>query len=68
MIRKSPKVQQEKAGKKPRVWDLSGSPKDIKSLERTTDKPENTENNFTPNIEVKILNYFIITHNYFICL
>lgn len=58
VFRKSPKPQQEKAGKKPRVWDLGGSPKDLKSLERTIDKPENVENNFTPNTEVIILFYF----------
>lgn len=41
MFRKSPKSpQSEKAGKKPRVWDLGGTTKDIASLERTTDKPQ----------------------------
>lgn len=35
---KSPKP--EKAGKKPRVWDLCGTTKDLASLERTKDKPE----------------------------
>ena len=32
---KTPKVSKEKEGKKARVWDLSGSSKDIASLERT---------------------------------
>ncbi|XP_043487833.1 signal recognition particle receptor subunit alpha homolog isoform X1 [Polistes fuscatus] len=35
---KSPKS--EKAGKKPRVWELGGTTKDLASLERTKDKPE----------------------------
>ncbi|XP_066583425.1 signal recognition particle receptor subunit alpha homolog [Prorops nasuta] len=35
---KSPKP--EKAGKKPRVWELGGTSKDLPSLERTKDKPE----------------------------
>lgn len=35
---KSPKP--EKAGKKPRIWELGGTAKDLASLERTKDKPE----------------------------
>ncbi|XP_076237990.1 signal recognition particle receptor alpha isoform X2 [Calliopsis andreniformis] len=35
---KSPKP--EKAGKKPRVWELGGTTKDLANLERTKDKPE----------------------------
>ncbi|XP_043465363.1 signal recognition particle receptor subunit alpha homolog isoform X1 [Leptopilina heterotoma] len=42
---KSPKP--EKAGKKPRVWELGGTTKDLASLERTRDKPED-ENNYVP--------------------
>ncbi|XP_011310158.1 signal recognition particle receptor subunit alpha homolog [Fopius arisanus] len=34
---KSPKT--EKAGKKPRVWELGGTNKDLANLERTRDKP-----------------------------
>nr|XP_012152121.1 PREDICTED: signal recognition particle receptor subunit alpha homolog [Megachile rotundata] len=30
----------EKAGKKPRVWELGGTTKDLATLERTKDKPE----------------------------
>lgn len=37
-IRKSPKP--EKAGKKPRIWELGGTTKDLATLERTKDKPE----------------------------
>ncbi|GJQ87634.1 putative signal recognition particle, alpha subunit, N-terminal [Trypoxylus dichotomus] len=50
--KKSPKPQSEKAGKKPRVWELSGSPKDLKSLERTVDKPNESQNNFVLNTEL----------------
>ncbi|XP_029038225.1 signal recognition particle receptor subunit alpha homolog isoform X2 [Osmia bicornis bicornis] len=36
-----PKSQKpEKAGKKPRVWELGGTTKDLATLERTKDKPE----------------------------
>ncbi|XP_014467348.1 PREDICTED: signal recognition particle receptor subunit alpha homolog isoform X2 [Dinoponera quadriceps] len=35
---KSPKP--EKAGKKPRIWELGGTAKDLATLERTKDKPE----------------------------
>ncbi|XP_076749158.1 signal recognition particle receptor alpha isoform X2 [Xylocopa sonorina] len=36
-----PKNQKpEKAGKKPRVWELGGTTKDLANLERTKDKPE----------------------------
>lgn len=38
---KSPKS--EKAGKKPRVWGLGGTNKDLANLERTRDKPEEGE-------------------------
>ncbi|XP_008217368.1 signal recognition particle receptor subunit alpha homolog isoform X1 [Nasonia vitripennis] len=37
---KSPKP--EKAGKKPRVWELGGTNKDLANLERTKDKPDDT--------------------------
>lgn len=37
-FRKSPKP--EKAGKKPRVWELGGTSKDLANLERTKDRPE----------------------------
>lgn len=30
----------ERAGKKPRVWELGGTVKDLAALERTKDKPE----------------------------
>ncbi|XP_012274433.1 signal recognition particle receptor subunit alpha homolog isoform X2 [Orussus abietinus] len=45
---KSPKP--EKAGKKPRVWELHGTAKDLPSLERTKDKP----NDFTDHIQADI--------------
>lgn len=52
-FRKSPKSPQaEKAGKKPRIWDLGGSTKDLETLERTTDRPEDMKSHFTPDTEV----------------
>ncbi|XP_011172966.1 signal recognition particle receptor subunit alpha homolog isoform X1 [Solenopsis invicta] len=38
---KSPKP--EKAGKKPRIWELGGTTKDLATLERTKDKPEEND-------------------------
>lgn len=53
--RKSPKASSsEKAGKKPRVWDLGGTTRDLQNLERTTDKPADEDNNFTVDREVNI--------------
>ncbi|XP_060532432.1 signal recognition particle receptor subunit alpha homolog [Cylas formicarius] len=51
--KKSPKSPNtEKAGKKPRVWDLGGTNKDLQSLERTTDKPEDIKSHFTADTEI----------------
>ncbi|KAF5282191.1 hypothetical protein FQR65_LT02888 [Abscondita terminalis] len=50
--KKSPKPEKEKAGKKPRVWDLSGSSKDVQNLERTTDKPEDMQSHYTADTEI----------------
>ncbi|XP_020292305.1 signal recognition particle receptor subunit alpha homolog [Pseudomyrmex gracilis] len=44
---KSPKP--EKAGKKPRIWDLSGTAKDLATLERTKDKPEKSDDYIAAN-------------------
>lgn len=44
--KKSPKPSKE--GKKPRVWELSGSPKDATNLDRSKDKPEDATSDFTP--------------------
>ncbi|KAF7266451.1 hypothetical protein GWI33_020218 [Rhynchophorus ferrugineus] len=50
---KSPKSpSQEKGGKKPRVWDLGGTTKDLQNLERTVDKPEDAKSHFTPDTEI----------------
>ncbi|XP_063709596.1 signal recognition particle receptor subunit alpha homolog [Culicoides brevitarsis] len=38
--KKSPKPPKEKAGKKPTVWEFSGSNKDLPVLDRSKDKPE----------------------------
>ncbi|XP_050304000.1 signal recognition particle receptor subunit alpha homolog [Anthonomus grandis grandis] len=47
---KSPKSpNQEKAGKKPRVWDFAPDGTDAKSLERSTDKPEDAKSHLTPD-------------------
>ena len=45
--------EKEKAGKKPRIWDLGGTNKDLENLERTVDKPVDSERNFTLNTEVR---------------
>lgn len=43
-------------GKKPRVWDGHGTKEDLKSLERTTDKPSgDMQDNFSPDIEVPLI-------------
>lgn len=54
---KSPKSPPEgkKSGKQARVWELSGTNKDLAGLERTTDKPQET--NFTPT-DVKVQVWF----------
>ncbi|XP_076657686.1 signal recognition particle receptor alpha isoform X1 [Halictus rubicundus] len=39
-VEKQKKNKLEKAGKKPRVWELGGTTKDLATLERTKDKPE----------------------------
>lgn len=49
-VRKSPKP--EKAGKKPRIWDLGGTTKDLASLERTKDKPEENDDYVAANTVV----------------
>ncbi|KAB0799389.1 hypothetical protein PPYR_07269 [Photinus pyralis] len=49
--KKSPKPEKEKAGKKPRVWELSGSTQDVQSLERTVDKPEDMQSHYTADEE-----------------
>ncbi|XP_018047606.1 PREDICTED: signal recognition particle receptor subunit alpha homolog isoform X1 [Atta colombica] len=44
---KSPKP--EKAGKKPRIWELGGTTKDLATLERTKDKPEENDDYVAAN-------------------
>ncbi|ENN83273.1 hypothetical protein YQE_00368, partial [Dendroctonus ponderosae] len=46
------KGAQEKASKKPRVWDLGGTSKDLESLERTVHRPEDAKSHFTPDTEM----------------
>lgn len=45
----------EKAGKKPRTWELSGSHKDMPDLDLSPDKPEDMRSDFTHND--KVLSY-----------
>lgn len=45
---KSPKVPNpEKAGKKPRKWDLGGNSNDLIDLDRSKDKPEDARSDYT---------------------
>lgn len=58
-FRKSPKA--EKAGKKPRVWELGGTAKDLASLERTKDKPEDNNTEYPQaNTKVNILDIIAV--------
>lgn len=53
--RKSPKPQPQpvdRAGKKPRVWELGGNNKDIPSLDRSKDKPEDARSDFRHDNEM----------------
>uniref|UniRef100_A0A1B0DFG1 SRP54-type proteins GTP-binding domain-containing protein n=1 Tax=Phlebotomus papatasi TaxID=29031 RepID=A0A1B0DFG1_PHLPP len=50
--RKAPKSPQDKAGKKPRVWELGGTNKDLATLDRSKDKPEDVKSDFTANNEM----------------
>uniref|UniRef100_A0A1L8DVM6 Putative signal recognition particle n=1 Tax=Nyssomyia neivai TaxID=330878 RepID=A0A1L8DVM6_9DIPT len=50
--KKSPKSPQDKAGKKPRVWELGGTAKDLVTLDRSKDKPEDMKSDFTANNEM----------------
>lgn len=51
---KSPRASKE--GKKPRVWDLGGTNKDLENLDRTRDKPADDEHpsSFVPDRKVLI--------------
>uniref|UniRef100_A0A6M2DGC6 Putative signal recognition particle n=1 Tax=Xenopsylla cheopis TaxID=163159 RepID=A0A6M2DGC6_XENCH len=44
---KSPKAEKEKAGKKPRIWELGGGAQDLPTLDRSKDRPEDAKSNFT---------------------
>lgn len=52
MYRKSPKPEKEKAGKKPRVWELGGTNKDLEVLDRSKDKPEDMKSDYTVDNEM----------------
>lgn len=67
IFRKSPKsTEKEKVGKKPRVWDLGGTNKDLENLERTLDKPEDIKSHYTPDTEVSFI--ILLLHSYFLSL
>lgn len=56
--RKSPKTptsEKEKAGKKPRVWELGGNNKDLPVLDRSKDRPEDARSDFKTDNEVILL-------------
>ncbi|XP_055370930.1 signal recognition particle receptor subunit alpha homolog [Condylostylus longicornis] len=44
--KKSPKPEKEKSCKKPRVWDLGGTNRDMPNLDRSKDKPEDMRSDF----------------------
>lgn len=50
--RKSPKPEKEKAGKKPRVWELGGTNKDLTTLDRSKDKPDDAKSDFKSDNEM----------------
>lgn len=51
--KKSPKSpESSKAGKKPRIWDLGGNTRDLPSLDRSKDKPEDMRSDFTAENEM----------------
>lgn len=54
VCRKSPKTptEKEKAGKKPRVWELGGNSKDLPVLDRSKDKPEDARSDYTLDNEM----------------
>lgn len=52
LFRKSPKPEKEKAGKKPRVWELGGTNKDLEVLDRSKDKPEDMKSDYTVDNEM----------------
>lgn len=56
IARKSPKP--EKAGKKPRIWELGGTAKDLATLERTKDKPEESGDYVAADIAVMSFSFF----------
>lgn len=58
--KKSPKSPFEKGGKKPRVWDLGGTNRDLASLDRSKDKPEDIKSEFTAENEVRQLLFIFL--------
>lgn len=50
--KKSPKADKEKAGKKPRIWELGGNTRDLPNLDRSKDKPEDVKSDFDSQNEM----------------
>lgn len=56
------KAEKEKAGKKPRVWDLGGNSKDAVVLDRSKDQPEDVQYRNIQN-DVSDINRFLLSLN-----
>lgn len=50
--RKSPKSPKVERVKQPRVWELGGNTRDLPSLDFSTDKAEDANNEVTPDTQV----------------
>ncbi|CAH1637035.1 unnamed protein product [Spodoptera littoralis] len=50
--KKSPKSPKVERVKQPRVWELGGGTRDLPSLDFSTDKPEDAENQITPDTQL----------------
>ena len=55
--RKSPKSPKVERVKQPRVWELGGGTRDLPSLDFSTDKPEDANNEITPDTQVSLLGF-----------
>ncbi|CAH0686411.1 unnamed protein product [Spodoptera exigua] len=50
--KKSPKSPKVERVKQPRVWELGGGTRDLPSLDFSTDKPEDADNQITPDTQL----------------
>lgn len=63
------KAEKEKAGKKPRVWDLGGSSKDAVVLDRSKDHADDVQyKNVQNNVSFYILNTIYVKQFFNICM